>query len=152
MKSTIEKLKEHLLENHNSKPLFAITTNVLTSLEILNEAPYYSLQFIGEDTYIHLTSFWRAIVDSKLSFSSDDDKQKFGNQENFDIGKEYVASFGNKRVIRIEVRKPISDLILQYEDGSYIEIFADSGGYESWIISGKGIQIICLGGGELAIF
>ena len=152
MKTTIEKLREKIQKSKNEEISLEIHDNLTASLVILNEAPYYSLLFNNENTYIHLTSLWRAVINSKIIFTSEDDKQMFGLKKPFDVQEAFKEHFSSKKISKIKIRNPIADMQIIFQDGSYIELFATSAGYENWIMSGKEIQIICLGGGELAVF
>lgn len=144
----IEKLKEKILEKPDGE--ISVEVNIAApSLLILNEAPYYSLDWDG--VYVHLQCFWRAVVDSKIVFTSEDDKQIFGLEKPFDISEAFPKFFSSQQVSFIKIKNPIADLQILFEDGSYIEAFASSSGYETWSIWGKDIRIICLGEGKIGI-
>jgi hypothetical protein len=148
METIIEKLKKHILENPNEEISLEVNTTP-PSLLVLNEAPYFSLNLDG--LYIHLECFWRAVIDSKIVFTSEDDKQMFGLKKPLNIIEAFQKSFSSKRASFIRIKNPIADLQILFEDGSSIEAFASSGGYETWSISGKDRQIICQGGGQLVL-
>ncbi|QQR55563.1 hypothetical protein IPG41_03340 [Candidatus Peregrinibacteria bacterium] len=123
METITEKLKKKILEKGDEE--ISLEVNLDTpSLLVLNEAPYYSLK-LG-DSYIHLECFWRAVVNSKIVFTSEDDKQMFGLDKPFDLIEAFQKFFSSKRVSLIKIKHPIADLQIIFEDGSYIEAFARS--------------------------
>jgi len=119
----------------------------------LNNAPYYSIYIKSCNSYIHLTSFWRAIVDNEIAFSVKDENQKFGRNQPLSPIEEYNKYFLREHIIQVKIKMDIKDLIVIFESNKRIELMADSCGYESWQIFSCNHHIICLGGGnDLAIF
>jgi hypothetical protein len=147
---TIDLLINDLQKN---KPVKNVSSKVneSTQIEVVNEAPFYSIKIISAGSYIHLTSFWRAISENSIVFACDDKDQKFGRGNPLNIEEEYNKYFLKYNLVKIEIKKPIHDLVLHFQNSRRIEIFADSCGYESWQIFSKNKQIICTGGGDIAI-
>jgi len=61
--------------------------------------------------------------------------------------KQLAKALIGKKVKDISISSPISDLRIEFDDGLYLEIFCDSGLYESWSIMGRNINIISMPGG-----
>lgn len=58
-----------------------------------------------------------------------------------------------KRIKDIKITSVISDLIIEFENGLFLELFSDSNIYESWTLSdGKNFMLISLPGGKSCLF
>jgi hypothetical protein len=57
------------------------------------------------------------------------------------------------KVIKVDVRAHTSDLLVEFSNGVFLEVFNSSSGYEGWECSSKnGLLVIATGGGELQVF
>jgi hypothetical protein len=66
------------------------------------------------------------------------------------LAMEFLAG---RRVDHISLAAKTADLELAFEGGFYLDIFNHSSGWEGWnLTSDSGIQVIALGGGDIAIF
>ena len=148
--SLIEQIIEELKDKKRS--IIKIPNNSKCKLVILNEAPYYSLIDTDNSFTIHLESFWRVIEKNRVIFTISDDKQKFGLKKPFDVLEAFNEEFDGVELLDIEIKRPISDISFNFKNEKRIEVFVDSSGYEGWSMGGNKRQIICLGGGDIAIF
>ena len=152
MLNAIVELKKRILKHPKAEVVLRLAPGLLSDLVVLNDAPYYSIMVRDDNFCIHLPSFWRYVSDSRVVFGIDDDKQKFGLPKPFSVLEYYESNLRSKKLVEIRIGFPITDLTLVFEDHSYIEVLATSGGYETWSLYGSNISVICLGGGSLALY
>jgi hypothetical protein len=168
---TLKKALQQLISQIDEDPTSNATVKVdlaAPTLEILNEAPYYSLVF-PEKSYIHLECFWRAISDSRVVFGINDDSkilpffsggksesiksearnQSFDATRPFSVQEAYDRYYSSKRVTQIIIRNPIQDLQITFDDGSCLEACIDSGTHESWTALSGETMLAADGGGRL---
>lgn len=104
------------------------------------------------DASITVTCLWRLIESGRVRFTSLDDAHQFGLPARVDAAAEVNARLPRAIVEKVELRKGILDLELQFTTGHLFQIIPDSAGYEAWNAFNGNRQFIAIGGGELAIF
>lgn len=96
------------------------------------------------DKGIHILSAWRLVYNGELIYGSDVDS----NIQH----TEYYKALAHQKITDFTIRPPFHDLTLTFDNGMYLETFADSQDYESWNFAGKGdplMQLIVGGPGNL---
>jgi hypothetical protein len=96
-------------------------------------------------------SFWRLLTDKVLR-TSEDHGQLFGLKEPVDAAKAVEEALQQEQVAEFTLDERTGDLSLDFAGGKTIQFVTTSGGYEGWRIEHGDQSVICLGGGELAIF
>jgi hypothetical protein len=96
-------------------------------------------------------SFWRLLDSERLVVSSEDHEQLFGLKEPVDAAKSVTKVVGAKKITEYSCSEVCSDLILRFENKIELQFLNTSSGYESWRAWHNDVQVICTGGGELAI-
>jgi hypothetical protein len=96
-------------------------------------------------------STWRLITKTGTS-SSEDHEQLFGLTQPVDAGKGLIEMIQNKKIISYKIKKLTSDLVIEFEDEIRVEFLVLSGGYESWRTDYESEQVVCAGGGRLAVY
>lgn len=118
-----------------------------------SEKKDYSWFFtFSEDGSIATESPWRLITNEGVRVTSEDHDQLFGLKEPVDATVRVLAATTGKKVLAYRVAERSSDLIVTFENGVHIEFLNLSCGYEAWRTSHPSGEVICLGGGKLAIF
>ena len=120
-----------------------------TLLTAEKDEAWWSFTFSG-DTGIGTDSFWRVRADGGILVTSEDDGHKFGLPEPMDAAARALSRLRG-RVADVEVSSETADLLVRFEDGATLEVFNTSCGYESWHLRSAGMQMIGLGGGDVAI-
>jgi hypothetical protein len=113
----------------------------------------WQICFGQEKAILNVEGFWRLIVNERVAFACDDDGQKFGLPAPLNGTAWCNEALQHKQVVAFEFRANVSDLAVVFEDGSRLELFNSSCGYEGWSYHVKNGQTIrALGGGDVAIF
>jgi hypothetical protein len=100
---------------------------------------------------INIMCPWRLIDGGTITNSGADDGQLFGLSEPVDSDSLVKVRLRGRPVTSVEIRKPGSDLLLNFNDNGKLEGFTNSSGYESWSINMPASQVIACGGGESAV-
>ncbi len=95
---------------------------------------------------------WRIVHDGSVLLGSVDDGQKFGLPVPVDGALELFRILNGKIVEAVEINR-IADLRVVFDGNTLLEAFNHSSGYEGWnYIDRSGLQVIALGGGDVAIW
>lgn len=93
---------------------------------------------------------WRIVTAAGIALGDRDHEQKFGLPKPVDA-KEEAQRLLNAKAIKLTIRAKTADLLIEFENGSPLEIFNSSSGYEGWECSGKdGLLVVAQGGGAFA--
>lgn len=93
---------------------------------------------------------WRILTAAGIALGNADHSQKFGLPKPVDAQEE-AQKLLDAKVVRLVVRAKTADLLIEFENGSGLEAFNTSSGYEGWECSDKdGLLVVTRGGGELA--
>jgi len=95
---------------------------------------------------------WRILKGGGIAFTSSDDGQKFGLPAPLD-GEEVTHRLLEQNTIEsLSIRLETGDLSIVFSGGVILEVLNMSSGYEGWELGDSGINVIAMGGGELAIY
>lgn len=94
---------------------------------------------------------WRLIRDGRVEVTSEDHGQKFGLPAPVDAAAAAGEALLGQMVETAEIQKNTGDLVLRFKGGTELQLLQMSGGHESWQLYLNGAQIICTGGGDIAI-
>lgn len=112
----------------------------------------WNLIFGGGSSSLNLECPWRLSVGGNIQFGNEDDGQQFGLPEPVDgisLAKRLITEALVSSVI---VRPGTGDLTIDFDNGTCLEAFNHSGGYESWIwSSADGTEVVAGGGGRMSI-
>jgi hypothetical protein len=97
-------------------------------------------------------SDWRLVTKSGIEVASEDHGQIFGLKAPVDAGERVITATKNKKIIDYRIAERTSDLVVRFEDDVSLEFLNLSCGYESWRAQHDEEEVICMGGGQLAIF
>lgn len=93
---------------------------------------------------------WRIVSAAGIVLGNADHEQQFGLSKPVDA-REEAQRLLNAKATKVTVRARTADLLVEFENGSCLEVFNSSSGYEGWECSDKdGLLVVALGGGELA--
>jgi hypothetical protein len=95
---------------------------------------------------------WRILVAGRIARTDSDDRQKFGLPAPIDAAEDAHRCLHQKAVLAVTMRADTSDLSIEFEGQTVLELLNLSAGYEAWQFGARDLNIIALGGGELAIF
>lgn len=109
--------------------------------------------FDAGEVLLNLECPWRIVVNGKVAYGDEDHGQKFGLLQSLDgtcITKEFLSG---SKIVSARMADGTGDLYVVFENGSHLELFNSSCGYEGWTLSDKnGFSIIAMGGGDIAVF
>jgi hypothetical protein len=93
---------------------------------------------------------WRIVSPAGIALGSADHEQQFGLPKPVDATEE-AERLLNAKAVKLTVRARTADLLIEFENGSCLEVFNSSSGYEGWECSDKdGLLVVAQGGGDLA--
>jgi len=94
-------------------------------------------------------SAWRLLDSSGVTVTDLDHDQRFGLPVPVDAAQ-VVSERLSGRVIRTSsIVRPAGDLVLDFGEGLVLQCLVNSSGYDSWRLSGSGVDLHCLGGGRI---
>lgn len=114
------------------------------------------LASLGGRNEIRVSTPWRIVANGRIAFADQDDGQKFGLPAPLDGEAEANTLVQGKAIIEAVVDRQTADLTLHLIDGTRVDVFNHSSGYEGWEATvatpSGGILVIALGGGGVSIF
>ncbi len=113
----------------------------------------YSWKFeLGGRTTLDVRCPWRILEKGRIALGNADDGQQFGLPSPVDAKQEAQRLLSHK-ITGVTVRENTADLTLELENGTSLEVFNSSSGYEGWECSSKsGLLLVAQGGGELGLW
>jgi hypothetical protein len=122
----------------------------LESIDIPAEGVW---SFSFGDSGVTVTSPWRIRAKGAIAISGYDHGQKFGLAAPVDAIKEALKLVSRSKVSAIIIDSETADLRIEFANGYSVEVFHESSGHEGWnIASKKGVMIVAMGGGQLAVW
>ena len=113
----------------------------------------YSWHFAFSDGGSIVTeSAWRMITGKGIEVASEDHGHLFGLKEPVDAVARVLTATKEKKILEVWIAERTSDLVVRFEDEVSLEFLNLSCGNESWRAYHEGDEVICMGGGQLAIF
>ena len=97
-------------------------------------------------------SGWRLVTKKGIDVASEDHGQLFGLKEPVDAAARVLIATKEKKILDFRIAERTSDLVVRFEDEVSLEFLNLSCGYESWRAQHDAEEVICMGGGQLAIF
>ena len=97
---------------------------------------------------------WRVVSDQRVAFGDGDDRQQFGLPAPIDGALKTEELLLGRTIQKVAIRYDTGDLTIAFDEVS-LEILNLSSGYEGWEMFapiGHGLQVIAMGGGQLAIW
>jgi hypothetical protein len=99
-------------------------------------------------TVLDVSCPWRILSTAGIALGNVDHQQQFGLPTPIDAQQEAQKLLAD-RVVKATIREKTADLILELEQGSCLEVFNASSGYEGWECSSKdGLLAVARGGGK----
>lgn len=99
---------------------------------------------------------WRIVADGRILFANEDDGQQFGLPDPIDGEALANRLLGGKAIVGVTVDPETADLSLLFDNGTRVDAFNHSAGYEGWQVNlpleSGGISVIALGGGGVRYF
>jgi hypothetical protein len=111
----------------------------------------YDWEFcFAQDACLRVECSWRILIDGRIAFAGDDHDQKFGLPQPLNGPRECDRLLREKTIDAVRIRADAGDLTIEFSGGAALEVLNTSCGYENWQFRDAGLQVIALGGGELA--
>ena len=105
-----------------------------------------------DDTRVYVQCPWRILANGRIALGNCDHNQSFGRIESVD-GQKEARRLLDGEVSDLSIRAQTSDQVLVFSKGARLELFHRSSGYEGWeCLTKGGLNVIALGGGEIAFF
>lgn len=96
---------------------------------------------------------WRIVIGGKIALTESDHAQQFGLPAPIDGEVESKRLIAGKSIIGVTIRDGVGDISIAFDNGTVLEVWNSSSGYEGWGITvASGLSVIAMGGGELAIW
>ena len=96
---------------------------------------------------------WRVVTTDGIAYGDEDDGQWFGLSAPVQGEARTNELLAGRSVVGVAVDEPTADLCVTFDDGTRLDLFNNSCGYEGWrVLIFKGqdeIEIVALGGGGL---
>ncbi len=108
---------------------------------------------LPEGVGLAVSAPWRIVFDGRIAFASEDDGQIFGLKSAVDGELAARRLLGSKLITEARLDRVTADLELHFSEGTRIDVFNNSSGYEGWqasyVIDGKRWSLIAMGGGKV---
>lgn len=108
----------------------------------------------GEGWRLRVAATWRIVAAGRIALAEQDDGQQFGHPAPLDgeaLARELLEA---RRIAAAVVDRQTADLELIFEEGTRLQVFNDSSGYEGWDArfpaAGGWRLLVGLGGGAIA--
>ncbi len=115
----------------------------------------WALSF-GDHEGITVESPWRIVQNDRIAHAGQDDRQKFGHPQPVDGETRANELLKGRRCERLDLDPTTADLRLHFDDGTRVDVFNASSGYEGWQatfrVGDDAVFVVGMGGGEVAIF
>ena len=112
---------------------------------------FWQIGFGDNIVVFGIESPWRLLFQGSIAFGDEDQGQRFGLPEPVDGPARCLEILKATHVTSAGIREGVGDLTITFDNGAMLEIFNHSSGYEGWSCTFEKLNIIALGGGELAI-
>jgi hypothetical protein len=113
-------------------------------------AESWRFEFEGRTT-LDVSCPWRILAKGRIALGNIDHEQQFGLPKSVDAKQEAERLLVTP-ITEVTLRDQTADLILDLGQGTSLEVFNSSSGYEGWECSSTGLLAIAMGGGELSVF
>jgi hypothetical protein len=114
-------------------------------------AESWKFEFEGRTTLV-VRCPWRILANGRIALGNLDHEQQFGLPKPVDA-KQEAERLLIAPVARVTLRAQTADLILELEQGTSLEVFNSSSGYEGWECSSSdGLLAVAMAGGELSVW
>lgn len=120
---------------------------LLISVERLDQS--WILTF-GGDITLATETLWRLIDAGRIVVTSEDHGHQFGLPEPVDAAGRLWSSVCGRTVVTASVSPSSGDLTIAFGEGTELQLLQTSSGYESWRLSVRGCETVCVGGGKIA--
>ena len=97
---------------------------------------YDWLVVFNEGWSLRIACPWRIVAGGRIAVAHSDHEQQFGLPEPVDAPSNAMSLLSGQLIMSADIRPETNDLSLQFENGSRLEAFVDSSGYECWELSG----------------
>lgn len=92
---------------------------------------------------------WRLLDAEGVVVTDHDHRQRFGLPAPLDAAHEVAARLRGRMICKASIARPAGDLMLEFGDGLVLQWLIHSSGYESWRLSGPGVELLGCGGGRI---
>jgi hypothetical protein len=110
----------------------------------------------GDSGALAVTAPWRLVHSGRIAHAAEDDGQRFGLPHPVDGEARANGLLEEKQLRHMELDRVTADLHLHFDGDTRLDVFNNSSGYEGWqatfYVSGYGISVIGMGGGDVSIF
>jgi len=131
-----------------ARRLTPLEGHTLAALEFDKETAAWVFSFSSGDA-LRVDAAWRMRTADRILIGWRDDGEWFGRQAPVEAPAEVLAAVGLALVIQSSAEETSGDLLVRFENGTSLEVFNDSCGYEGWQLSHAAGDTLARGGGGL---
>lgn len=107
---------------------------------------------LAEGGTLRVDTVWRVVAGKRVEATSADHGQLFGRQHPVDSAVRAADVLADATVRQALIIEETGDVVLDFDNGSRLEILTTSSGYEGWaIVSPRGDEVVGLGGGPVEV-
>jgi hypothetical protein len=103
----------------------------------------------GDDLSIATESPWRLLDVERIVVTSEDHGHRFALPEFVDAATRVRSLVAGRSVEAASISRSSGDLTIEFGGQVQLELLQMSAGYESWRLSSRSGETICLGGGRI---
>jgi hypothetical protein len=122
------------------------TPPVLRDVEFDGDSWFFRF---SDEEWLRSGCLWRLLRNGHISFTSNDHGQLFGLSKPIDAVLLVTASLAGKEVTSLGWDDETADLSVSLGDELWLQLVADSSGYEAWELRIDGKRYIAQGGGTV---
>ncbi|MBI5850622.1 MAG: hypothetical protein HZB39_06215 [Planctomycetes bacterium] len=112
------------------------------------DAQHWVFNFSG-GLVLQVSAAWRVLKGERVAVGWRDHGQLFGLAAPVDL-PDRLRSLVGSGIVATATHDSAGDLAVQFENGSVLEVFNDSSGYEGWGLHGPGKRsVVAQGGGHV---
>ena len=104
------------------------------SLTRIEKLSFSWIFHFGNAVHLSVEGPWRIVSASRILLTSEDDGQQFGLPQPIDAIVNIRQILENHRVTAVDVDLPSSDLRLQFDNDTVLQILNSSSGFECWVL------------------
>ena len=127
-----------------------IILDKFTGKKVIEINEMYPILVFEEDGFLTIECSWRLRNSKNILVGCSEYSFEKTHKETH---KKLLKFLIGKAIKNIKFIPPVSDLIIGFENGLYLELFSNSNIYESWTLSdGKGFDLISATAGQCCFF
>lgn len=122
---------------------------VRTNIEFVSDSGAWYFVFDGSGFNIECP--WRILSAGRIALGNCDHNQWFGLPAPIDAAQVAHELLDESPIADVRLEEKTADLTITFQNGAVLEVFNHSAGYKGWNGCAGGVQVIALGGGDVAV-